>query len=189
MKKVALFYYDKFAEFEIVLAGLLLHNKCEVVSMALEDKVYSSEEQQRFCADKLVKDVDVDSLDLLVIPGGDPFLLVENQELKAFVEALLQKNKKVAGICGGAMLLAGFGLLKGRKCTGDTSGLNPDDKFYKKYYAGTIVSDEQVVVDGNIITAQGQAYAEFAVELAWQMGLCKSQEDRDEALRWCKNIR
>jgi len=45
------------------------------------------------------------------------------------------------------------------------------------------------VVDGNIITAQGQAYVEFAVELARQMGLYKNDEEYDEDLKWAKNIR
>jgi hypothetical protein len=44
-------------------------------------------------------------------------------------------------------------------------------------------------VDGNIITVQGQAHVEFAVELARQMGLCKTKEEYDEGLKWFKNIR
>lgn len=186
--KVALFYYDGFGEFEVVLVGLLFHHAHNVISIALEDREYRSEEQQRFCVDKVIKDVDIDSIDLLVIPGGDPASLVDNQELKGFIETLTYRNKKIGGICGGASLLAGLGILKGKKCTGDTSGVDPNSDE-SKYYAGSILSDEHVVVDGNIITAQGQAYAEFAVELAYQMGLYKNREKCEEVLKWCKNIR
>jgi putative intracellular protease/amidase len=42
--------------------------------------------------------------------------------LKRFVESLVAGNKKVAAICGGAGLLAGLGVLKGKKCTGLSSG-------------------------------------------------------------------
>ena len=185
--KVALFYYDGFAEFEVVLLGLLLR-KHEYISVALEDREYISEERQRFLVDQVIKDVDVDSIDLLVIPGGDPKPLVENQELKSFVEKLVSRNKKVAGICGGASLLAAYGILKGKKCTGNTSGLKPGDGEYQ-YYEGATISDEYVVVDGNIITGQGQAYVEFAVELGRQMGLYKDQQEYDEDIKWCKNIR
>jgi hypothetical protein len=45
------------------------------------------------------------------------------------------------------------------------------------------------VVDGNIITAQGQAYVEFAIELARQMGLCTNEEDYGMAEKWFRNIR
>ncbi len=186
--KVALFYYDDFAEFEIVLASLFLHHKYDVISVALEKREYRSEEQQRFCVDAAIKEVDVDSIDLLVMPGGDPSPLVGNPELKRFVEDLVSRNKKIGAICGGASLLAGLGILKGKKCTGNTTGVAPASAEYK-YYAEAMLSDEHVVVDGNIITAQGQAYAEFAVELTRQMGLCKTQEEYDEGLRWCKNIR
>lgn len=185
---VALFYYDDFAEFEIVLIGLLLHRKYEIVSVALENREYRSEECQRFCVDRVLKDVDVDSIDLFVVPGGNPAPLVGNQELKGFVEKLVSRNKKIGGICGGASLLAGLGILKGKRCTGDTTGVKPGSDEYP-YYAEAILSDEYVVVDGNIITAQGQAYAEFAAELARQMGLCKDQADYEDCLRWCKNIR
>jgi len=75
--------------------------------------------------------MDVDSIDLLVIPGGDPAPLVGNQELKAFIEKLVSRNKKVAAICGGAELLAGLGILKGKKCTGDTSGETPGTDGYQ----------------------------------------------------------
>jgi len=186
--KIALFYYDEFAEFEIGLACLLLHHRHDIISVALENRVYTSEEKQRFFIDKVIKDIDADSIDLLIIPGGDPNPLFDNRELKNFVEDLIHKNKKIGGICGGAILLAGLGILKGKKCTGNTSGVKPNDDAYK-YYSESILSDEQVVVDGNIVTAQGQAYAEFAVELASQMGLFKSKGEYDECLKWCKNIR
>ncbi len=185
--RVALFYYDGFSGFETVLVGLLFRGH-DFISVALENREYCSEERQRYCVDQVVKDVDVDSIDLLVIPGGEPALMVGNQELKAFVEELLRREKKVAGICGGASILAGFGLLKGKRCTGMTSGVRPTHESYK-YYSDALVSDDQVVVDGNIVTAQGQAYAEFAVELARQMGLFEGDEDYEACLRWCKNIR
>jgi 4-methyl-5(b-hydroxyethyl)-thiazole monophosphate biosynthesis len=185
--KIALFYYDGFSEFEIVLMCLLFKEH-DLISIALENREYRSEENQRFCVDKVIKDVDVDSIDLLVIPGGTPAPLVENQELKIFIEKLVYRNKKVSGICGGARLLAGLGILKGKKCTGMTSGVNPAFGSYK-YYSESLLSEEYVVVDGNIITAQGQAYVEFAVELARQMGLYKNKEEYDEDLKWFKNIR
>ena len=68
------------------------------------------------------------------------------------------------------------------------SGVTPRHCSYA-YYAESTVLEDHVVVDGNIITAQGQAYVEFAVELVRQMGLYKNQAEYDEDLRWLKNIR
>ena len=191
--KIALLYYDGFAEFEIVLASLIFHQEHDIISIALENREYRSEEKQRYCVDQIIKDVDVDSIDLLIIPGGDPVPLVENQELKSFIEKLVSRNKKVGGICGGAGLLASYGILKGKKCTGMTSGVepskNPNVNSEYEYFAESIVSEQSVVVDGNIITAQRQAYVEFAVELARQMGIYNNNEEYDENLKWLKNIR
>ena len=58
-----------------------------------------------------------------------------------------------------------------------------------QYFSESAFSDEHVVVDGNVITAQGQAYVEFAVELVRQMGLCRSDAEYDQGLKWFKNIR
>jgi len=186
--KIALFYYDEFAEFEIALVGLIFHRKYEIIAVALENREYKSEECQRFCVDQTIREVDVDSIDLLVIPGGEPAGLVENQELKEFIEKLVARHKKVAAICGGAEALAGMGFLKGKKCTGGTSGETAGEAGYQ-YFADTLLSDEHVVVDGNFITAQGRAYVEFAVELARQMGLVTGDEAYQDGLRYFKNIR
>jgi putative intracellular protease/amidase len=184
---IALFYYDGFSEFEIVLIGLFFKEH-ELITVALEDREYRSEECQRFVVDRVIKDVDVKTIDLFVIPGGEPAPLVDNLELKHFVESLVAQNKKVAGICGGASILPGLGVLKGKKCTGLASGEDPNIPSYQ-YYSETDFLEEHVVVDGNIITAQGQAYVEFAIELARQMSLCEKEEEYEEALKWFKNIR
>lgn len=185
--KVALFYYDDFSEFEVVLVGLLFRRH-DFVAIALETREYRSEEGQRFCVDQVIGDVDADSIDLLVIPGGEPGPLVDSAELKGFVQRLVAGNKKVAGICGGAALLAGLGILPGKRCTGLSSGPNPDESG-QSYFAESTFLDDHVVVDGNIITAQGQAYVEFAFELARQMGLGRGEEDLQAGIRWFKNIR
>jgi putative intracellular protease/amidase len=185
--KIALFYYDEFSEFEVVLVGLIF-KRHELISIALENREYRSEENQRFCVDKVIKDVDIDSIDLLVIPGGEPEPLVDNLELKNFVENLVARNKKVAGICGGVCLLAGLGVLKGKRCTGLSSGKNPNIPSYQ-YFSESTFLDDHVVVDGKIITAQGQAYVEFAFELARQMGLSDKEEEYQAGIRWFKNIR
>ena len=185
--KIALFYYDGFSEFEVVLIGLLFKPH-DLISIALENREYVSEEGQRFCVDQAISDVNLDSIDLLVLPGGDPAPLVGNLELKGFIEGLILRNKKVAGICGGASLLAGLGLLKGKRCTGMTSGVDPDRLSYK-YYAGSTVSEAHVAVDGDMITGQGQAYVEFAMELVRQMGLYQNDDEYEADLKWFKNIR
>jgi putative intracellular protease/amidase len=89
--KIALFYYDGFSEFEVVLACLIFR-RYDLISIALENREYKSEECQRFCVDKIIKDVDIDSIDLLVIPGGEPAPLVENLDVEFAFELARQMN-------------------------------------------------------------------------------------------------
>jgi len=185
--KIALFYYDEFSEFEVVIACLIFR-RYDLITVALENREYKSEEGQRFLVDEIIADVDLDSIDLLIIPGGEPQPLVDNFALKNFVEAFVTKGKKVAGICGGAALLAGLGVLKGKKCTGLSSGRNHNIPA-NQYFSESIFLDDHVVVDGNMITAQGQAYVEFAFELARQMELSEKEEEYEAGIKWFKNIR
>ena len=69
-----------------------------------------------------------------------------------------------------------------------SSGKDPS-RSSAPYYSDAIFLEDHVVVDGNLITAQGQAYVEFAVELARQMNICEKEEEYVEVLNWFKNIR
>jgi len=189
MKKVTVFYYDEFAEFEIVLALLLMRGKSEVSSVAMEKRNYLGEEMQWYCNENTLADVDPSKIDLFLIPGGDSRPLYGNEELKAFIEKVVEGGGKVAGICGGAVLLAELGLLEGRRCTGNTSGILETDEVFSLYEKTKLVKDDYIVVDGPFITGQGQAYVEFAVEVARQMGCVTDDADFAETLKWLKNDR
>lgn len=189
MKKITVFYYDEFAEFEIVLALLLMRGKSEVSTVALEKRNYLGEEMQWYCNENTLVDVDPSKIDLFLIPGGDSRPLYGNVVLKAFIEKVVEGGGKVGGICGGAVLLAALGLLDGRRCTGNTSGILETDDDFSLYEKTILVKDQHVVIDGPFITGQGQAYAEFAVEIARQMGCVTDDADYTETLKWLKNVR
>lgn len=189
MKKITVFYYDEFAEFEIVLALLLLRRTSAVTTVALEKRNYQSEELQWYCNENTLEDVDPSQIDLLLIPGGDSRAMFENMELKRFIDNVVRSGGKVASICGGSELLAALGFLDGRRCTGNTSGVFETDESYPYYEKALLVKDEYVVVDGPFITGQGQAYAEFAVEVTRQMGNLADDADFADKLKWLKNIR
>lgn len=186
--KTAVLYYDGFAEFEIVLTLLLLHKEAEIFSVALEDRKYRSEEHQWFYVDRTVYDADPSEIDLLIIPGGDSRPLYNNNELKTFISEVLNNGAKIAAICGGSELLAAQGFLDNIRCTGDTSGITKELDSYKLYQS-TKLTEDQVVVDGQFITGQGQAYAEFASVVAREMKILKGADDEKETLNWLKNIR
>lgn len=185
--KIGFLYYDGFAEFEIALACLLLRSE-DLVFIGPENRIYESEERQKFVIDTTVDQVQADGFDALVIPGGDPSPLYDNAEVAGMLRNFAGKGKLVAGICGGAVLLAQSGMLDGKRATGNTCGISEEDPDYL-HYGKAIIQNDFVVVDGNIITGQGQAYAEFAVEVARKLGMFKTDKDYEDELKWVKNIR
>lgn len=179
----AILYYDGFCEFEVVLAALQLQG--HLTTIALEGRAYISEEQQKFIPDQTIDTVTIDEVDLLIIPGGNPEYLYSSDKLKTFMTKINKKNRYIAGICGGTFLMAHFGLLKNKKCTGDSEGLKTDKMYIDDFEESTIV-DQDYVQDGNIITATGQAYVKFSIKLAQLMQLMDDDKERQETYEWFK---
>lgn len=105
-----------------------------------------------------------EDFDALVLPGGviNPDALRTNAEAVAMVRAFAAAGKPVAAICHGPWLLVEAGVLKGRRATGWRS-IRTDLSN-----AGAELSDERVVSDGTIITAQApedvEAFTQAVIE-------------------------
>ena len=177
-----IFYYDGFSEFESVIAALLFREKLS--SVALEKREYVCEERQTILPEKTIDELNADDIELLIIPGGNPSPLFDNEKLREFITKLNEKQKYIAGICGGTYLMAEFGLLDGKKATGMSSGLDKNEDYFKSY-KNCIVHNEGVVIDGNIITSPGQYFIEFGYELAKLMKV-KEIEKLEDNYNWLK---
>lgn len=184
---VCILYYDGFCEFEAVFAAALFAEK-NLFTAALEDRVYISSEKQKFLPDKTIDELNTDDIDLLIISGGDPSYLYNNSKLKDFIIKLNEKKKFIAGICGGTFLMAKYGILENKKCTGSGEGIESDSDYIDLFEKSYIVNKD-VVIDENIITSTGQAFIEFAIELGKLMNVFKDEEEAVADYKWLKNIK
>jgi protease I len=100
--------------------------------------------------DKTVDQVKASEYDALVLPGGviNPDHLRTDSNAVSFVKEFVQSGKPVAAICHGPWTLVEAGVVRGKKLTSWPS-LKTDLKN-----AGANWVDEQVVLDGNIITSR-----------------------------------
>ncbi len=100
--------------------------------------------------DALVDDVSAEAFDAIVLPGGqiNPDLLRVEHKVLALIRAFNDADKPVAAICHAPWLLIEADLIRGRRATGYPS-IRTD-----MANAGAEVVDEQVVVDGNLITSR-----------------------------------
>jgi protease I len=103
-----------------------------------------------FDVDEAVGDADPGSYDGLVLPGGvaNPDMLRTDKGAMDFVRSFVESGKPVAVICHGPWSLVEAGVVSGRTLTSWPS-LQTDIRN-----AGGTWVDEEVVVDGNLVTSR-----------------------------------
>ncbi len=107
-------------------------------------------------------------LDVLHVPGGSgQELLMEDQEVIAWIQKQAAGTRYILSVCTGALLCGAAGLLKGRRATTHWSCLQ------LLPYFGAIPVNERVVVDANYVFAAG-------VTAGIEGALCLAAELRGE---------
>jgi protease I len=100
--------------------------------------------------DKFLDEADPATYDAVVIPGGawNPDSLRNDPKVLEFVKTVYDAGRVTAAICHGPLVFVNAGIIKGKKATSYWN-VQIDIKN-----AGAEVSDEAVVVDGNMITSR-----------------------------------
>lgn len=111
---------------------------------------YSEKLGYRFIwIDKTFKEVDPGEYDGLIIPGGRaPEYIRLDGDVERIVRHFFDEGKPVAAICHGVQLLTFTGVIRGRRLTSYIA-VKPDVEA-----AGGEFVDEEVVVDGNLVTSR-----------------------------------
>ncbi|NGM17135.1 DJ-1 family glyoxalase III [Xiamenia xianingshaonis] len=166
MKKVAMMAVNGSEPIEVLAPVDVLRRggvEVTIVSCEAGDKIVT-DQGIYLGADANVKDVDLLSFDMIVVPGGSGVeALKKNAALKDALTTFLAESRPVGSICAGPTVLNEFGLLEGRKVTcypGCEAGLP----------AGVFQEGIGVVRDGNLVTASGPGLAlDFGVALLRQL--------------------
>ena len=172
--KAVVFLADGFEECEaLIVVDILRRAGIETVMAAIGEKLeIDSSRHIEVKADAYACDVDFNSADLIVLPGGR--LGTENLRYSSIVRRavneFVKENKTIAAICAAPSILAELGLLEGKKAT-----CHPD---YEEKMSGAVLMGDTVVADGNIITGQGLgATFDFAFKIVNSLvGKDKPQE-------------
>jgi protease I len=108
------------------------------------------DEAGTFDVDREVVDASVDEYDALLLPGGtvNPDKLRIDDRAVAFVRDFVNSGKPVGVICHGPWTLVEAGVANGRTLTSFPS-IRTDLRN-----AGAVVVDEEVVIDGNLISSR-----------------------------------
>ena len=151
MKRVAILVENLFDEKELIYPYFRLKEEGYEVHLVGSEKnsVYTSKSNYTEKSTHSSREVKAEDYDAVVIPGGfSPDYMRRNQYTVNFVKELDRLEKPIAAICHGPWLIASCCDLKGKKVTGFYS--IKDDLVN----AGAKYIDEEVVIDGNLITSR-----------------------------------
>ena len=161
MKNVIVFLADGFEEIEALAVVDLLRRAGMDVKTAsvMKSRGVVGSHNVFVRADVMASDADFASADLVVLPGGTVGTQnlgnsdIVKEQAKAFAA-----GKHVAAICAAPTVLAGLGILDGKKAV-CYPGLDGQ-------MGGALMQDAPAVVDGNIITGRSAGGAiPFALEI------------------------
>jgi protease I len=154
--------YEVMVPFQaLLMLGHTVHVVCpnkkagDVIPTAIHDfeghQTYTEKPGHNFTLNFTFNDVQADSYDALLLPGGRaPEYLRLSARVLEIVRAFAAKNKPIGAICHGVQILTTAGVVKGRSCT-SYAAVGPDVTLAGGKYVEVAV--DQVHVDGNLITA------------------------------------
>ena len=153
--KAVILTANEFEDMEVFFPYFrLLEEGVEVDIAAPQKGVIQGEHGYSLKISKTIDEVDPDQYDLLVVPGGfpdgAPAIVRKVKKAQEIARSFFVKNKPVASICHGPWLLVSADVVKGRHLTGFWHDGVPEEIKA----AGGIYEDEEVVVDGNLVTSR-----------------------------------
>lgn len=150
MKKVNVFLQDRFETVEaLAVIDVLRRAEIEVETISLmEDLHVVSAQGITVLADRMYSGYDFSDTSLYFLPGGPGTLAyMDKKDFLNLIEEACSDGKLIAAICAAPSILGNLGLLEGRRATCFPG--------FERYLRGAQITDEKVVVDGNIITSRG----------------------------------
>lgn len=162
-KKILMFVYDSFAEFEIaVLITALRGAEHTLTTVGLTAQPVTSTGRLTVLPDLAVPDIDPTAYDALIIPGGEPSSLLHHCGLGELIRAMHSHGALLAAICAGPAVLAAAGVLDDARYT---ASLTPDDAAYAAVADRGSRLPQTLVAEARIVTATGSNYLGFAEEV------------------------
>lgn len=166
MSKVYIFLADGFEDIEgLTVVDLMRRAQIDIQTVSIKDtKTVTTSHGIMLQTDRIFTETDFSDGDMLVLPGGMPGTkyLGAYGPLKDLLTAFYKEGKKIAAICAAPSVFAELGFLEGRRATSYPSFM---DKLN-----GAEVTEDAVVVDGNVTTSRGMGTAiDFGLSLIAQL--------------------
>ena len=174
MKKAAIFFAAGYEEIEaLTVVDLLRRAGIETVCVAVNnEKSVTGSHKISVAMDAGIDDIDFDSFDILVCPGGMPGTrnLEACKKLTDQIQKFNEEKKLIAAICAAPSIFGHMGLLEGKSAC-IYPGMEAE-------LIGANVVHDKVVKAENIITSRGMGTA-----IAFGLEIIASLLDKETADR------
>jgi 4-methyl-5(b-hydroxyethyl)-thiazole monophosphate biosynthesis len=179
MSRVLVPLANGFEEIEAInIIDVLRRAKIEVLVASLdENSAVMGAHDVRIISDMRLEEVEIESLDMIVLPGGwgGTLALCVDKTVQNILKVMNEKGKNIGAICAAPLALERAGVLKHDYTCYPTI----EDQIRKEGFDET----KMVVQDGNIMTSRGPATAMcFALEIVKKLKGEKVYKDIKNAL-------
>ncbi|WP_101842661.1 DJ-1/PfpI family protein [Halobacillus sp. Marseille-P3879] len=181
--KALFFLYEGYVDWEISPLSYMLNiSDVDIHTTALSDEVTH---QGNFTVkpDLKMEACEPADYDILIIPGGEPAPFDQDERGLNLIKSFDKQGRKIAAICGGPAFLAAAGVLRERKFSTSID----DNPQYAHYFNEDFMSEKDVTVSENLITAEGNAYIEFSIAVGKALEIFEDREDELETVLFFKN--
>lgn len=179
MSRIGVFFAEGFEEIEaLTVVDVCRRAGVEVQMVSVSgDRTVSGSHGINVQMDMGFDEVDFDSLDMIVLPGGKlgTEKLEAHQGLMEQVDAFDRAGKYLAAICAAPSILGHRGILKGRR-----AGCYPG---WEKHLEGAQVSMDDATVDGHVITGRG-----MGCSIAFSMEIVARLQGVEQAVKVAESI-
>ena len=181
--KALFLLYEGYVDWEISALSYMLNiTDIEINTAALND-VVTHKGNFKVKADLKIEACDPSGYDILIIPGGESAPFDKDERLLNLIRRFDEQDKFIAAICGGTVFLGAAGVLRERNYSTSIDDGQKDANYFNRRF----MSEKDVTVCENLITAEGNAYIEFAVAVGKELRIFKDREDELETVLFFKN--
>lgn len=149
----------------VILCYFMSVSHCDVVFCSLDGKPVRAMEGFSVQVDRALADLDKAQIRSVILPGGSISKIV-TPAVHTYLKEFRQRGVLIAGICAGVDVLDHAGIL----CN----------------VQSTHSSNENLVTDNHVITARANAYVDFAIAVAKELGLFVCEADLQETIHFWK---
>ena len=170
-RKIYIYLFDGYSDWEIAYLSPELNKskKHELIYVSNHGNSVTSMGGLQVQPELAMEEVNIEGLDLLILPGGHMWEKEEPKEIAPFLKDVFRSEKPIAAICAATTYLGRLGILDELLHT--SNDLNYLKAIASKYKGDKHYQNTLAIEDKNIITANGIAPIEFACEVFKKVAL------------------